>query len=76
MNPYLSLLLNDDTGSFWDREGQERSLGGSQNEVSVSLNHRSQVLPLWLAAVVHQYLIWWHQMCLMQDSEENYKVFK
>lgn len=54
---YLSLFLYDDTGSLWDRVREKWSLGGSQNEVSVSLNHRGQVLPLWLTAVVYSYLI-------------------
>lgn len=54
---YLGLFIYDDAGSFWDGEGEKWSLGGSQDEVSVSLDHRVQVLPLWLGAVVHCYLV-------------------
>lgn len=54
---YLGLFIYDNAGSFWDREGEKWSLCGSQDEVSVSLDHRVQVLPLWLGAVVHRYLI-------------------
>lgn len=61
---YLSLFLDDDAGGLGDGEGQQWSLGGGQDEVSVSLDHWVQVLPLRLAAVVHSYLIWWHQMTL------------
>lgn len=54
---YLSLFFYDDAGSLGDGEGQQWSLGGGQDKVGVSLDHRAQVLPLWLAAVVHSYLI-------------------
>lgn len=54
---YLSLFFYDDAGSLGDGEGQQRSLDGGQDKVSVSLDHRVQVLPLWLAAVVHSYLV-------------------
>lgn len=61
---YLSLLCYDDTGTLGNREGQQRSLGGAHDEVSVSLDHRVQVVPLRLAAVVHTDLICGHQMGL------------
>lgn len=54
---YLSLLLYDDACSLWDRIEQKWSFGGSEDKVIVSLDNRVQVLPLWLAAVVHCYLI-------------------
>lgn len=55
--PYLSLFLYDDNSLVGNRGGQQGSLGRGQNEVSMSLDHRVQVLPLWLAAVVHSNLI-------------------
>lgn len=61
---YLSVFWHDDTGSLGNREGQQRSLDGAHYEVSVSLDHRVQVIPLRLAAVVHLYLICRHQMGL------------
>lgn len=69
-NSNLSRFLYDDVGSLWHREGQKWSLGGSQNKVSVSLDDRVQVLPLWLAAVVHRYLIRWHQMPLRREIQK------
>lgn len=53
----LSLFFNDDTGRFGGREEHQWSLDGCQDEVSVSFDHRVQVLPLWVAAVVHSNLI-------------------
>lgn len=66
---YLSLFHYDDAGSVWERVGKKRGLDGSQNEVSVSLDHRCQVLPFWLTAVIHRYLVWWHQMSLISQDE-------
>lgn len=61
---YLSVFWYDDTGSLGNREGQQRSLDGAHDEVSVSLDHRIQVIPLRLAAVVYLYLVCRYQMGL------------
>lgn len=75
-NPNLSLFFYDDAGSLGDRELQKRGLGGSQNKVSVGLDHRVQVLPFWLAVVVHRYLIWRHQMSLREEDLMNRTFFR